>query len=95
LEEEKWMSSFRQYLFEYSYDKIWSELSRGDKKFLYAMSQSPEGKISDIKEFLQTDNNSINPYRSRLIKRGLINGEERGYVTFVLPQFDRYVAETY
>lgn len=89
------MDDYRQYLDDYVYEKVWAELSKGDKRILYGMANCKNGKISEIREFLQMDTNEFNPYRRRLIKKGMINGDERGYVYFVLPLFEQYVLENY
>lgn len=89
------LGDYKQYLDDYVYDKIWSELSRGDRKILYGMAKCENGKISDIREFLGIETNEFNPYRKRLIKKGIINGDERGYVKFVLPLFEEYVIENF
>lgn len=88
-------NSYKQYLDEYVYDKIWSELSPKDKKILYAIAQVPSGRISEIRELLNISTNAFNPYRKRLIQKGLINGDEWGVVKFTLPLFERYIAENY
>ena len=44
---------------------------------------------------LEMSSNEFNPYRDRLIKKGLLNGDERGYVKFVLPMFEEYVKDHY
>ena len=82
---------YRQYLSEYVYDKIWSELSNKDKKICYGIAETASGKIKEIREKLSLKTNEFNPYRDRLKKRGIINCEEHGYVHFVLPEFDEYV----
>ncbi|MBE5925344.1 MAG: ATP-binding protein [Lachnospiraceae bacterium] len=89
------LSDYKQYLDDYVYDKIWSELSRGDKRILYGMAKCENGKISSIREILGIETNEFNPYRKRLIKKGIVNGDERGYVKFVLPLFEQYVLENY
>lgn len=90
---ENVLVEFDQYLSEYVYDKIWSELSNIDKKALAAIAVSETGKIKEIREKLGMDTNHFNPYRNRLIKKGLVNGDERGYVTLVLPRFKKYILE--
>lgn len=85
----------RQYLDEYSYDKIWSELSRKDKEILYGITRCESRRISDIRELLNLSTNEFNPYRQRLIRKGLVSGDERGYLRILLPFFDRYVLEHY
>ena len=39
------------------------------------------------------ETNKFNPYRDRLIKRGVVSGDTYGYVSFTLPLFERYVIE--
>ena len=86
---------FRQYLDEFVYQKIWAELSSCDKKVCNGIALSQNGKVQEIRNALNMDGNNFNQYRDRLIKKGLINGEEHGYVRFVLPEFDRFVIENY
>ncbi len=92
---EEILDDYRQYLEDYVYDKIWSELSKGDRRIVYGIARSGNGKISDIREILGIDTNQFNPYRKRLIKKGILTGDERGYVCFVLPVFEQFVLENY
>lgn len=89
------VDSYRQHLDEYVYDKIWSELSAGDKRLAWGIAQSKTGKVSDVRSILEMSTNQFNPYRTRLIRKGIVNGEERGYVRFTLPCFEDYVRENY
>jgi hypothetical protein len=86
---------YRQYLEEYVYEKIWSELSAGDRKMVYAIARCPSGKIKDIRQFLEIETNAFNPYRQRLIRKGILDGETYGVVKFVLPCFEQFVLENY
>lgn len=88
-------SEYRQYLEDYSYEKIWSELSSNDRRICYGIATSETGKVSEIRGLLNIETNQFNPYRKRLIKKGLINGEEHGYVTFTLPLFEKFVIANY
>lgn len=87
------LPEYRQYLDEFVYDKIWSELSARDKKILDAISRVESGKIEEIRALMGIGTNEFNPYRKRLINRGLINGSERGYVKLVLPMFREYIRD--
>lgn len=87
------LPEYRQYLDEFVYDKIWSELSARDKKILDAISRVESGKIEEIRALMGIETNEFNPYRKRLINRGLINGSERGYVKLVLPMFREYIRD--
>ncbi len=85
----------RQYLDEYAYEKIWAELSRKDRKILYGIAQIKSGSIKEIRELLEMSTNEFNPYRQRLMRKGIISGDERGYVRILLPFFDQYVLANY
>ena len=89
------ISEFRQYLEDYVYEKIWSELSNMDRKFMFAVACSESGKAKEIKDKLGWENNQYTPYRNRLIKKMLINGDEYGYIKITLPLFEEYIMRTY
>lgn len=85
----------RQYLDDYAYEKIWSELSRKDREVLYGIAKVKSGSIIEIRGLLGMTTNEFNPYRERLIRKGIISGEERGYVQLLLPFFDQYTLANY
>ena len=89
------LDEYKQYLSEFVYDKIWSELSAKDRMVAKAIADEKSGKIKDIRERLGMETNEFNPYRKRLIKKGIVSGEMRGYVYFTLPLFAEYVIENY
>jgi hypothetical protein len=82
---------YRQYLEEYVYEKIWTELSGGDKKLLRAIAASKEGKTKEVREISGLKNNEYTPYRDRLIKKMIVNGDEYGTLKITLPLFDEFV----
>ena len=88
-------SEYRGHLAEYVYAKIWSELSTKDKQLAYAIAKSETGKVKDIRERTGMSTNEFNPYRNRLIKKGILDGSEYGMVKFTLPYFERYVLDNY
>lgn len=87
------IDEYEQYLSEFVYDKIWSELSQKDRIVARGIAEVDGGKIKDIRERLGMETNEFNPYRKRLIKKGILSSEMRGYVYFTLPLFDEYVIE--
>ncbi len=89
------MDDYKLYLEEYSYEKIWSELSSKDKEILYALANTKDNKISEVMEILKMDSNHFNPYRKRLLNKGVVFSKERGKLTFVLPLFKEYILENY
>lgn len=92
---ENTLDEYRQHLDDYVYDKIWSELSAGDKSLVWGIAMSRTGKVSKVRELLHLSTNQFNPYRMRLIRKGIVNGDDRGYVRFALPLFEDYVLEHY
>ena len=92
---ENALDEFRQYLEDYVYEKIWSDLSKGDKRLAYGIARCESGKVSEVRKILQMETNEFNPYRRRLMRRGIINGAERGYVHFALPMFENFVMDNY
>ncbi len=91
---EKAIQSAKEYLYEFAYWKIWSELSKIDKRIVRAIAKVPGGCVGEIRAILQYTSNQFNPYRNRLLKAGIIWSPENGTVEFNLPwfgDFARYV----
>lgn len=89
-EEKTALKKAKQYLYEFAYEKIWSETSPKDKEVIVAISKVPTGEIIRIRELLDYSSNQFNPYRARLIKAGILSGETNGVVKFALPFFDEF-----
>jgi len=87
------MLEYRQILEEYVYEKIWSELSNKDKLILYGLALSSSGKISEVNALLGLKTDEINQYRKRLIRKGIVDAESRGYLQFTLPLFEQFVID--
>ena len=83
----------RNYLFEFAYQKIWSELSAKDREVVLAIFRSGTGEVAEIRKLMDWTSNQFNPYRDRLLKSGVISSPQNGYVELALPWFGEY-AET-
>ena len=92
-DDEKVMTAYKQYLQEYVYDKIWSELSAADRKAALALARTESGKVFDIREKLNMEPNEFSPYRERLIRKGVVYSPEWGVIRFSLPLFGEFVTE--
>lgn len=88
-------ADYKHYLDEFVYEKIWKELSNLDRRVLYGIAKTSNGTIKNVREVIGMSTNQFNPYRQRLIRRGLIDGSKFGHVTFTLPLFKRFVLENY
>lgn len=84
------LSEYEEYLSDYVYDKLWSELSPKDKTVILGIAKCESPRIKDIREYLHMETNEFNPYRKRLIKKGILSGNERGFVKFEIPLFKEY-----
>ena len=87
------LQDYKHYLEVYSYEKIWAELSRKDQEVLHAVALSETGRIKDIRAILEMETNQFNPYRKRLIQRGVVDGSTYGYLRLTLPCFGQFVKE--
>lgn len=91
----KAIKKYKTILYDYSYKKIWSELSNQDRKVVYAIAKTKTGQYGDILKELNIDKNHLNPYRKRLLEKGIVVSPERGRLTFTLPYFEEFAIESY
>ena len=89
---DKALRDARDYLFEFAYQKIWSELSSNDRKVILAIHQTKTGEVVRVRKNLSWETNQFNPYRDRLIKFGVITSPQSGYVELALPWFGDFAA---
>lgn len=87
------ISECKQYLDDYAYEKIWSELSQGGREVVRAIAEASSSRVRDVRKVAQMSTNQFNPYRNRLVKKSIVDGTTYGHVSFALPLFDRYVME--
>ena len=77
------------------YDMLLMTVAELVPMVLYGIASTPGGSVSSIREFLQMSSNRFTPYRTRLIRKGIINGDVYGVIRFELPLFEDYVLENY
>ena len=82
---------YDQYLDEYVYSKIWSELSGTDKKILNVMSETGECRVKEIRNALQMTSSLFSVYRDRLKRKGVVSTAEYGKMSLILPRFAEFV----
>ena len=85
------LPEYDQYLDEYVYDKIWSEMSEMDRKVVSAMAISGETNVSTLRELVGMTTSQFSVYRDRLKRKGIINTAQYGYISLLLPRFEEYV----
>jgi predicted AAA+ superfamily ATPase len=84
---------FDEYMEEYSYEKIWSELSNREREIvsLLAHSESGKMKVKEIKEQTGLTDQSFPTYKKRLAGSGVILVNTYGYCELALPRFKEIV----
>ena len=87
----KVIAKYRLYLDEFVYEKLWSELSAKDRSIIICMAQTGAETVSGIRAKTGMESNEFSKYRLRLIRKGLVDGSERGRLAFTLPLFREFV----
>ena len=79
-------------LFAYSYEKIWEELTEGDRSMVKLLTLKNEYKREEVLKLLGEKKGNYSMYRDRLLKRGLLDSWQ-AYISFSLPYFADYINE--
>lgn len=85
------MNQYDEYLFQFVYEKLWSELTGVEKEILKQIKTNESIKIKDLIERCNSNSSYINLYKDRLIKKGIIFSSSYGYISFSLPRFKEFV----
>lgn len=80
----------KEYLYEFSYQKIWTELSAKDRQVVIAMGELKTNEVMQIRKKLNYSSNQFNPYRNRLLKAGVVMSDQSGVLEFALPWFGEF-----
>lgn len=89
--DDKLYAKYDQYLEEYVYEKMYSELSSNDKKLLKAFTSDDINSVDNLLLKSKMKKNVFSVYRDRLIKRGIIESPEYGKLLLKLPRFYEFL----
>ena len=84
---EDLVEEFDEIISEYSYEKIWAELSARDREIVGLLAKNGRMKVKDIQDATGMSSGSFSTYRQRLGRGGVISIEEYGYCQIMLPRF--------
>jgi len=84
-----------QTLYEYSYERIYEELSDVDKKIISVFKENRIYLANEIIEKSDIDIKLYSQYRDRLIKRGIIISRGYGKIELSLPRFNESIDKYY
>ena len=82
---------FDKCLAEYSYDKIYEDLSSFEIQIISNVNTNQEVKVEDLYKKLKVDQKYFSVYRDRLIKKGLFVAKHYGLIEFALPRFVEFL----
>ena len=89
-------NKYCNFLGEYVYEKIWSELSEKDRQVVIAMIDMDEKiKVKDLRDKVEVDSSKFSHYRDRLKRKGVVNISDYGYISFSLPYFKEFIKKAY
>ena len=86
------VSSLKFELYTYSYEKIWDELSEGDRTLVRLLAGQNEYKREEVLALMGEKKGNYSMYRDRLMNRGLVF-VRKGYISLSLPFFSDYINE--
>ena len=82
---------FDEKMTEYCYEKIWNDLSVKEKEIVSILAADGDIKTADIIARTGASAKAFSVQRDRLVKKGIIDGRERGVIRLMLPRFEEYV----
>ncbi|MCR4586443.1 MAG: ATP-binding protein [Lachnospiraceae bacterium] len=86
----KILDEYDSLLDDFVYRKIWTSLTKKEKEILRLMSDE-QIKTGDICKKMSISSGTFSRYRDGLIKKGIINCPEYGYVALALPRFSEVI----
>ena len=89
--DDNLLSLFDQYLQEFIYDKMYTELSDNDKKVLESFHSDDTQLTSEMLKRTNMEKNIFSTYRDRLIKKGILEQVGYGKLSFSLPRFYEFI----
>lgn len=90
-EFEDIVGQLKSELYAYAYEKIWEEMSEGDRELAILIRNKSEYKRDEVMKMMEKVGN-YSVYRDRLIKRGIVN-TRHSYIGLALPYFGEYIKE--
>ena len=90
--DEPFITKYDSYLWNNGYNKFWNDLSKQEKIFLIALSESDSGTKEEIINNMKMSSSNYSQYRRILIEKGLIFSKNYNELVFVLPRFKEYIS---
>lgn len=85
------LDKYDRLLGERAYSKLWQEMSDLDRLVCRGIAYHNGDRVKEIRDEIDMDPKKFNVYRLRLNEKGLININNYGKISFVLPRFSEFV----
>ncbi len=85
------LPEYDQYLEEYVYEKLWSELSDRDQEVMSTLATEGKMKTKELREKLDISSGEMSTYRTRLARKGIVDVSKYGTISIALPRFAEIV----
>ncbi len=85
------LAEYDQYLADYVYDKLFSELSSKEQELLLTMIDESPIKNETLRSKTNFDIKTLSVYRDRLIKKGILISPKYAYLEYSLPRFRNFL----
>lgn len=89
--DDNLLAEYDSMLEEINYNKLWEDLSKVDKKFLYGFTSQKDNRALSIIEKSKLNKDYYPRYRERLIKRGIVKSDSYGYLSLTLPRLFEFI----
>ena len=86
------LAEYDQYLADYVYEKLYSELSEKEQVILKCFKDDSAIKVETLSKASGIDPKTLSVYRDRLIKKGILKSPKYGYLELTLPRFERFLS---
>lgn len=86
------LAKYDQYLFDYVYEKIYSDLTAKEREILSCFKNNLPITTKDICSSLGCSPAYLSPYRSNFLKSGILISPSYGYLQLALPRFEVFLS---
>lgn len=83
---KKVLEEFDELLDDFVYKKVWSSLTAKERDIILSISEK-KVKTGEVCKRASIDSSTLSRYREKMIKKGILESPEYGYLAITLPRF--------
>lgn len=85
------LAKYDQHLFDYVYEKIYSELTEKEREILSLFKEGSPLSSKEVCDHLGCKASYLSPYRNSFLRSGILSSPKYGYLELSLPRFDLFL----